>query len=101
MGANCAFSGYLTATMKSAGCDVTICDEIIELYGDEIADGSNTDIFCGYRYYDNPNKPIPTGTPTLQPVNDTIPVYGWVLIALGIVLVAIIAGLTYKFVGKK
>ena len=89
MGANCAFSGYLTKEMASAGCDVTICEEIVELHGDDIADSSSANIFCGYRYYNVHSSPTPSATPTSS---GDFPVYAWILISVGIVLIAVIAG---------
>lgn len=95
----CSQEGYRFQRMQNQRCTVTLCQQIINIIGEDIVVRGGATIFCGNR-----NFPVtsvtPTPTPTPQPTTGVdLPSWAWVLIGLGaiVLFVAIpVAVIVYK-----
>lgn len=97
LGPNCAITGYLTDTMLQQGCDIEMCQRVTQMYGANIVTGGQTSIYCGNRLYAVTPTPGPTATRPIQIEDDRISTATWILAAVGVVILAVVIGLFYRF----
>ena len=98
LGQNCAFGGYQTYDMAAQGCDVSLCEQVVNMYGEKLASTQETNIFCGYNAYQVykdslPQEEVQTlteGAP--EPEDDTVPFWVWIIVAVVAVAFAIYVG---------
>ena len=79
-GRNCSQEGYRFGRMQDQRCNITLCQQIIRLVGNDIVVKGGSTIWCG-------NQSIPVGSVTpspsdVEPGGVTLPVYAWVLIGV-------------------
>jgi len=103
-GKNCSIEGYRWARMQSQRCTVTLCQQIINLVGDNIVVKGGSTIWCGNRNVSLTPTPSISVTPTPGSPADSLPLYAWLLIGVAVFLIAIvtpIAVLVYRQAHKK
>ena len=86
-GKNCSVEGYRWFRMQNQRCNLTLCEQIISIIGDNIVVKGGSTIWCG-------NRSIPvtsvTPTPTVSPLPPgavSLPLWGWVLIGVALFVV--------------
>jgi hypothetical protein len=82
-GKNCTLQGYRFSRMLHQRCNVTLCQQVIDVIGTNLSVDTNAILYCGTR-------PEPTITPVphvaTQTEPQTIPGWGWLLIVSGILV---------------
>lgn len=93
-GKNCSIEGYRWARMQNQRCNITLCQQIIRLVGDDIVVKGGSTMWCG-------NQTIPVVTPTVSASatpsgsgNPVLPTYAWVLIGVAVLIVAVVIPLS-------
>lgn len=92
-GKQCSISGYRWQYMLQSRCNVTLCQQIISLVGDNIVVKGGSTLFCG-------NSEIPIVSVTTSPsppqtTTEVLPLWAWVLIGIAVFIVAIAGPLSY------
>lgn len=81
-GENCSGEGYLFANMQDQRCNETLCEQVVNLVGQNIVVQGGSTLYCGNR-----NVPVTTtATPTPTPSDtggEILPTYAWLLIGIG------------------
>lgn len=86
-GKYCSSDGYKWARMQQQRCSITLCQQIVNLVGDDIIVKGGSTLWCGNRSVDV--EPTPTPTPTVSPTDNSeinLPTWAWILIGLGALL---------------
>lgn len=85
-GKNCSVEGYRYGRMQNQRCNLTLCEQIINIIGDNIVVKGGSTIWCG-------NRAIPvtsvTPTPTVTPLpagTVVLPEWAWILIGACVLL---------------
>jgi hypothetical protein len=75
--------------MLNKRCNVTLCQQIIRLVGNQIVVSGGSTIWCG-----NQSVPVtsvtPTPIPTIGPEKEKLALWEWVAIGVAIFLVAVV-----------
>lgn len=96
-GKNCSLSGYRWAYMQKQPCNITLCNQVINLVGKDIVRKGSANLWCGNKSIavePAPSvTPIPTVTPTpVDPNASTsadMPTWSWLLIGIAIFAIAV------------
>ncbi len=86
-GKQCSLQGYRWGYMQQQRCDVTLCEQIINLVGNAITLKGGSTLFCGNSDIALSPTPTPTDTGAASGVN--IETWQWILIAIGVFIVTV------------
>jgi hypothetical protein len=82
-GKNCTLQGYRFSRMLNQKCNVTLCQQVIDVIGTDLSIDTNAILYCGTR-------PEPTVTPmprsATTPEPQSLPGWGWLLIVSGLLV---------------
>ncbi len=82
-GKNCTLQGYRFSRMLNQQCNVTLCQQIIDVIGTDLSIDTNAILYCGTR-------PEPTVTPmphsSTSQESQSLPGWGWLLIVSGLLV---------------
>ena len=93
-GKNCGSSGYKFNRMNNQKCNVTLCQQVIDIIGDSLTINTSSIIYCGSKNYEAKPTPTPTPTPVSEDKNIYLEGWEWGLIILGVFLVFVIIPLS-------
>jgi hypothetical protein len=102
-GKNCSIEGYRWARMQNQKCTITLCQQIINLVGDNIVVKGGSTIWCGNRNISLSPSATPTPAPSPDKGGDTLPAWAWILIGVAVFLLCVavpIAVLVYRQANK-
>jgi hypothetical protein len=91
-GKNCGAGGYRFGRMLNQTCNVTMCQQIVDVVGDNIVVDSTSILYCG-------TKPLASSYPSVSPTVSPSPiasetgVWVWLLIGVGFFLVVVVVPL--------
>jgi len=91
-GKNCSNGGYRWQRMLRQKCTITLCEQVVNLLGDDIVIKGGSKLYCGNREIDvAPVSVSPTdSTSGTAATPITIPEWLWLIIAMAIFLVIIV-----------
>jgi uncharacterized Zn-binding protein involved in type VI secretion len=93
LGKNCSIEGYRWGRMLNQRCNITLCQQIINIVGDEIVIKGGSTMWCGNQTIALVSPtPTTTSTPSKKKKID-LPTWAWLLIGIGIFVLAIIVPL--------
>lgn len=92
LGRNCSIEGYRWNRMQNQRCNITLCQQIIRLVGNEIVIKGGSSLYCG-----NFSIPLTSVTPSTPPEppgpSFSLPTYAWILIGIGVFILCVIVPL--------
>jgi hypothetical protein len=89
-GKKCSQGGYRWARMLNQRCNITVCQQVISIVGDDIVVKGGSELWCGNRALaPNDVSPTPADDP---PDTDTIPIpqWLWLVIIMAVFLVIVV-----------
>jgi hypothetical protein len=86
-GKNCSIEGYRWQRMLEQRCNLTLCQQIINLVGNQIVVQGGSTIYCGNKAFTIPSATVTPSPPT--PSNPTLPDWVVLIIAVGVFFVVV------------
>jgi hypothetical protein len=92
LGPRCVYGGYRTVEMSQQGCDLTLCESLVSLQGNNLVSDANVEIQCGFNHF-TPEGKVVALPKTPQSIWNSVAIAAAVIL----VVLALAVGLIIRF----
>lgn len=89
-GKNCSIEGYRWGRMQNQLCNITLCQQIIRLVGNDIVVKGGSTMWCGNQAVNLSTTPSVGPNPDADSSGLHLPTWAWILIGIGVFVIAIV-----------
>ncbi len=90
LGKNCSYGGYRWARMLNQKCNVTLCQQLVSLIGDDLVIQGSSELWCGNRALSIDVSPTPSVPTDEDESSASLPTWLWFTIVMTIFFLLVI-----------